>query len=230
MSTEAGGTAVLLVGVLMIRLVLADAHLRYVQPAMGPWLLVSGAVLVVLGGVAVTRALRAPVAAAIHDDHDHGAHDRAGWLLIVPVLAVLLAPPPALGSYGVDRGVTVASTGRTYPSLPDTGNPHPMALREFGERAADGNGASFAAQPVELTGFVAGDAPGGFRLARFQISCCAADAVAAVVIVHDPSGVAHARDTWATVVGTYRDVTADGVPELDAVAAQQVAAPVDPYE
>lgn len=230
MSPEAGGTTVLLVGVLMIRLALTDAYLRYVQPAMGPWLVVAGAALVVLGGTAVVRASRAPASVAVHDEHAHGHSDRVGWLLVVPVLAVLLAPPPALGSYGVSRGVTVAAGGRTFATLATDSVPRAMTLVEFGERAADAAGASFAAQPVELTGFVSGTDDGAYRLARYQISCCAADAVAAVVRVHDASGIPHDRDTWVTVVGTFRDVAPDGTPEIDAVAALQVAPPVDPYE
>ena len=230
MSTEAGGTAVLLVGVLLVRLVVTDTYQRFVQVAMGPWLLVAGVVLIGLGLVAVVTALRAPVAATAHGDHDHHHDDRVGWLLLVPVLAVLLAPPPALGSYGVDRssGVTVTAGGRTYPAL-TPGGPYPMALREYGERAVDAAGASFAGNPVELIGFVARtDDAGGFRLARFQISCCAADAVAAVVRVY--GGPAPGRDAWLTVVGTFRGVGADGVPELDAATALPVDAPVDPYE
>jgi uncharacterized repeat protein (TIGR03943 family) len=234
MSTEAGGTAVLLVGVLLVRLVVTDTYQRFVQVAMGPWLLAAGVLLIGLGLVAVVGALRSPVAAVPHGEHDHDHHhgDRVGWLLLVPVLAVLLAPPPALGSYGVDRssGVTVTAGGRTYAPLA-AGGPYPMALREFGERAVDAGGTSFAGNPVELTGFVARpDDTGGFRLARFQISCCAADAVAAVVRVYRVAGVAPVQDAWLTVVGTFRGVGADGVPELDAVAALPVEAPVDPYE
>jgi uncharacterized repeat protein (TIGR03943 family) len=232
MSTEAGGTAVLLVGVLLVRLVVTDTYQRFVQVAMGPWLLVAGVLLIGLGLVALVTALRSPVATVAHDDHDHPHGDRVGWLLLVPVLAVLLAPPPALGSYGVDRssGVTVTAGGRTYAAL-GAGGPYPMALREFGERAVDAAGASFAGNPVELTGFVARpDDTGGSRLARFQISCCAADAVAAVVRVYGVAGVAPEQDAWLTVVGTFRGVGPDGVPELDAVAALPVDAPVDPYE
>lgn len=240
MSREAGGTAVLLVGVLLVRLVVTDVYQRFVQTAMGPWLLVAGAVLIVLGLVAVVRALRSPVAVAVHgvhgvhgdhDGHSHAHGDRVGWLLLIPVLAVLLAPPPALGSYGVDRsGVTVASGGRTYPLLAP-GGPYPMALREFGERAVDARGSSFAGNPVALTGFVArADDGGGVRLARFQISCCAADAVAAVVRFYGPPGPPPEQDTWLTVVGTYRGVGADGVPEMNAASAVSTPTPLDPYE
>lgn len=243
MSREAGGTAVLLVGVLLVRLVLGEVYQRYVRVEMGPWLLVAGVLLVALGAVAVVSAIRRPAAAGHVHDHGHGdldddgGHqhgDRVGWLLLVPVLALLLAPPPALGSFGVDRsapGVSIGAGGRTYEPVPD-GGPYPMPIREFDERAFDAGGSTFAGRQVELTGFVARPEDGaGFRLARFQISCCAADAVAAVVRVIDPAAVVRPdRDTWLTVQGTFRGVAADGVPELDALSTQQQEPPVDPYE
>ena len=51
-----------------------------------------------------------------------------------------------------------------------------MSLLEFGQRAYDHHGTSFNGAAVTLIGFVAGDVDGGFELARYQISCCAADA------------------------------------------------------
>lgn len=241
MSREAGGTAVLLVGLLLVRLTLGDVYQRYVRVEMGPLLLVTGALLIGLGLVTVIAALgpdrllgrqrRTAAVAPLGPGHHHG--DRVGWLLLVPVVALLLAPPPALGSFGVDRsalGVSIAAGGRTYDLLPD-GGPHPVTIREFDERALDAGGASFAGRAVELTGFVARPHDGaGYRLARFQISCCAADGVAAVVRVIDPGQPAPARDSWLTVVGTFRGVGPDGIPELDAATTQPRQAPVDPYE
>lgn len=228
MSREAGGTAVLLVGLLLVRLVVGDVYQRYVRVEMGPWLLVAGVLLVGLGATAVARALRRP------HDHGHDHHgDGVGWLLLVPVVALLLAPPPALGSFGVDRsvsGVSIGGGGRTYDPLP-AGGPHPLTLREFAERAVDASGSTFAGRAVELTGFVARPEDGaGLRLARFQISCCAADAVAAVVRVVAPGDATYSRDSWLTVVGTFRGVGPDGVPELDATASAPTQTPVDPYE
>jgi Ca2+-transporting ATPase len=42
-----------LFGGVVIRVVVDGAHLNYVKPAMGPWLLLAGAVLLVLGALAV---------------------------------------------------------------------------------------------------------------------------------------------------------------------------------
>ena len=168
-----------------------------------------------------------------HDGHGHGSQ-RVGWLLLAPVLALLLVTPPALGSFGVDRtapGVRISSGGALFRPLAAGAEPVPLTLLEFGERAGDRSGASFGPARVRLTGFVAVPADGeGVRLARYQIACCAADAVATVVRVVGLPGATPARDTWLTVVGTYRGTGPDGVPELTVVDAERIPPPVDPYE
>jgi uncharacterized repeat protein (TIGR03943 family) len=154
-----------------------------------------------------------------------------GWLLLAPVLALLLVTPPALGSFGVDRSaaVTVTSGGRTFDQLPADATV-PMTLMEFDERVADHDGASFGSTPVRLTGFVARTADGkGFRIARYQIACCAADAVASVLRVTGTIGNPPVRDQWVTVTGTFQH-SADEVPELHATSLTEMPAPADPYE
>jgi hypothetical protein len=71
-----GGTTLLLVGAMLIRLTVTDAYQRYVRIGMGPLLLIAGVLLAALGTVAVVRALRAgPDADADHTDHeDHTGH------------------------------------------------------------------------------------------------------------------------------------------------------------
>jgi uncharacterized repeat protein (TIGR03943 family) len=231
---EVGSTTVLLVGALLIRLAAGGAYARYVRVGMGPWLLVAGILLAALGAAGVIRALVRPRAAARGDDREHSDHehrDRAGWLLFAPVVALLMVTPPALGSFGVDRStvVSVGSGGRTFAALP-AGTTVPMTLLEFNQRAADHHGASFGTTPVRLTGFVARTADGdGFRLARYQIQCCAADAVAAVVRVVGATGAPPARDGWLTVTGTF-EPSADPVPRIRASSLAAVPAPEDPYE
>ena len=226
MTDEVGSTTVLLVGALLVRLAAGGAYARYVRVGMGPWLLVAGILLVVLGAAGVIRALVRP-----RVTEEHGHSERAGWLLLAPVVALLMVTPPALGSFGVDRSTVVAvgSGGRTFAALP-AGTTVPMTLLEFNQRAADHNGASFGTTPVRLTGFVARTADGdGFRLARYQIQCCAADAVAAVVRVVGATGAPPARDGWLTVTGTF-EPSADPVPRIRASSLAAVPAPEDPYE
>ncbi len=228
-------TTVLLVGAVLVRLTLTDAYLRYVRAGLGPWLLAAGALLAVLGLVGAVRALRGRHTQSEHDGHTHPGGGRVGWLLLAPVVALLLVTPPALGSAAVDRStVTVSGSAPAFAPLPAGDEPRTLPLQEFQDRALDRSGASVRGRVVTVTGFVARERDGeGIRLARYQIACCAADAVAAVVRVVGPvveaAGVPR-REQWFTVTGTFRAVGADGVPELTAATLTPVPTPVDPYE
>jgi uncharacterized repeat protein (TIGR03943 family) len=241
MNEEVGSATVLLVGALLVRLSLGGAYARYVRVGMGPWLLVAGILLAALGLAGVVRALLRPAArpavpplqTSDVDGHEHGHEhgERVGWLLLAPVVALLMVAPPALGSFGVDRStvVAVSSGGRTFPPLP-TGATVPMTLLEFDERAVDHDGSSFGTTQVQLTGFVAQPSDGkGFRLARYQIACCAADAVAAVARIVGATGDPPARDSWVVVTGTFRR-SGDTVPELVVSSLVAIGPPADPYE
>jgi uncharacterized repeat protein (TIGR03943 family) len=232
-SEDARATTVLLVGALMIRLAVGGTYAKYVRAGMGPLLLIAGILLAALGLFGVVRALghRGRGPASSEDAHVHQHSERIGWLLLAPVLALLLVTPPTLGSFGVNRSaaVSVSSGGKVFAAL-RPGGLVPMTLLEFDERAVDHKGASFGSVQVRLTGFVtpSSDA-GGFRIARYQIACCAADAVASVVRVTGASGTRPARDQWVTVTGTFTPAT-DGVPELHAISLAEIPTPVDPYE
>jgi uncharacterized repeat protein (TIGR03943 family) len=220
------GTLLALVGAVVLRLTLSGTYLRYVQNGMRPWLLIAGAGLVVLGAITVLRAL---LGRGTDDGHEQ---PREGWLLLAPVAALLLVAPPALGSYGVDRAapVNVRSVGGGYKTLPPSNDPVAMSLLEYGQRAFDGDGHSVRDATVSLTGFVAGGANAtSFRLARYQIACCAADAAAMVVKVVGISGAAPSRDQWVTVIGRFHPAGGD-IPELTALAVKPITAPEDPYE
>ncbi|GAA1692974.1 hypothetical protein GCM10009765_47930 [Fodinicola feengrottensis] len=229
MSEDVRATTVLLVGAMLIKLFITDAYARYVRVGMGWWLLVAGILLVALGLASVVRVLR-PATLTVHDD-DHNHSLRIGWLLLAPVVALLLVTPPSLGSFGVDRNaaVSVTSGGRTFSTLP-AGPPVTMTLLEYGERVADQHGASFGSVSVRLTGFVvdAGDSA-GFRIARYQIACCAADAVASVVRVTGAPGDRPARDQWVTIVGGFQR-SADDMPQIAVTGVTPISAPPDPYE
>jgi uncharacterized repeat protein (TIGR03943 family) len=240
-----GGTTVLLVGTMLIRLTLTDAYQRYVRVGMGPWLLLAGVLLALLGALSVVTALRHGQVDAEHNDHegqnDHEGHDDhadhsdhvdgIGWLLLVPVLALLLVVPPALGSFGVDRSRVSSGSAGEFKALPASATPRAMTMLEFDQRAFDHGGASMRGTQLRLTGFVARPVDGaGFQLARYQIACCAADAIAAVARVTGGPGITPTREAWFSVTGTFGGLTSDGVPEFAASAVQPVPAPLDPYE
>ena len=253
MTPEAGGTVTLLVGAVLLRLAVGGTYRRYVQPAMGIWLTVAGIVLVVVGSVAVLRAVFAPAPAdrvAGHDPaghahasdahasdahasdaHAHGGRGaRISWLLLAPLLTLLLVSPPSLGAFALNRGGARVSTPRSsnWPPLVGGSVPFDLPVAEFYSRAFGGADALGPAT-VRLTGFVAGANADGFLLARYQIACCAADATAAIVRVVGYGGVTPGRDQWVTVVGTFGGIER-GEPRLVATTATPTAAPVDPYE
>jgi uncharacterized repeat protein (TIGR03943 family) len=230
-SEDARATTVLLVGALMIRLAVGGAYAKYVRAGMGPLLLIAGILLAGLGLFGVVRALGRRGRGPAEDAHGHQHSERIGWLLLAPVLALLLVTPPTLGSFGVNRSaaVSVTSGGKVFSALAP-GRTVPMTLLEFDERTVDHKGASFGTTQVRLTGFVTPSSDTqGFRIARYQIACCAADAVASVVRVTGASGSKPARDQWVTVTGTFT-AAADGVPELHAVSLAEIPTPKDPYE
>ena len=230
--TAAGGTISMLVGAVVLRLTFTDTYRRYVQPTMGKWLLVAGIAVIVLGLVTLINALRDVEPAEAHGhDHEHAHRVGVGWLLLAPIAALLLVAPPTLGAYGVNRAgsIQIRPGKAFFEPLEPAAAPVDMTLLEFIERSLEHNGASFRDAPVQLTGFVAGAEGGGFRLARYQIACCAADATPVVVDVVGTSGTPPRDDQWVTVTGTFQRGGGE-VPRLAATTVVEIPAPDDPYE
>jgi uncharacterized repeat protein (TIGR03943 family) len=227
--SPAGGTVTLLTGAVLLRLALTGTYQRYVRVGMGPVLVVAGAVLVALGLVVVVRALRGGVGA--DHDHDHAHTPGVGWLLLAPIAALLLVAPPTLGSYGVDRAaaVDVRAGASDLPPLDPSAGPVPLSLTELSQRALDHDGESLEGVTVQLTGFVADeDVP--FRLARYQIACCAVDAAPVVVRIEGTIGDPPRRDAWVTVTGRFSSLGADDIPTVLATTITEISPPDDPYE
>lgn len=214
----------LLVGGAILRISLfSELYLRYVQPGLRPYLVVSGAVLVVLGLVA-----------ALGSRDGHGHNPRVAWLLTLPALALLLFPPPALGSYSAEREAAerAAQGVGTFPALP-AADPVELTLGEFTSRAIYDSERSLQGRTVRMTGFVTHDADGSWYVTRLLVSCCAADATIAKVEIRGAD--APPDDTWVTVTGTWHPKGTLGSdeawpPVLDAESVRSVGQPANPYE
>ncbi|MFD5156472.1 TIGR03943 family putative permease subunit [Streptomyces hawaiiensis] len=237
------GPAVLLalVGAAILRVSLfSELYLRYVQAGLRPYLVVSGVTLVLLG---VTVAV---VTTGVDDEHEHGddgahaghshgpAGPRVAWFLTLPALALLLFPPPALGSYSAEREAARRATQGvgTFPALP-SGSPLDLTLGEFGSRAVYDSGRSLKGRTLRLTGFVTRGGDGTWYVTRLLVSCCAADASAAKAEVRGAQ--APPVDTWVTVTGTWQpegDLGSDAAwpPVIDATSVRRVPQPDNPYE
>jgi uncharacterized repeat protein (TIGR03943 family) len=237
-------------GAAVLRIALfSELYLRYVQPGLRPYLVVSGVVLVLLGAAsAVVRrdpedphedahghAYEDAHGHAYEDAHGHAGGPRVAWLLVLPALALLLFPPPALGSYSAEREAAreaARGTG-TFPALPD-GDPVDLGVAEFGSRAVYDKERSLSGRTVRLTGFVTHGENGVWYVNRLLVSCCAADAVGGKAEIRS-AAAPPPEDTWVTVTGTWRPEGALGSeeawpPVLQAVSVRQVAAPSNPYE
>jgi putative membrane protein len=169
--------------------------------------------------------------------HRHG--HRVAWLLLLPVFAIFLIAPPALGSYAADRDTAVqvpppAASG-DFPPLP-AGDPVTVRLDEYEARSVWDAGRTLAGRRVALVGFVTLRPGGGYYLTRIVITCCAADATAARVLVTGAGAGGFGKDTWLEVVGHYAGVdhSRDGqigpIAQIGADSVRQVPTPVEPYQ
>ncbi|HXQ56720.1 MAG TPA: TIGR03943 family protein [Actinomycetes bacterium] len=216
--------------------------LNYVRPGLAPWLLAGGVVVGLLGLLPPLGLLGKETAQA--DRHGGGHHQhrgRVGWLLLVPVLVVMLVQPAALGSYAAASRSTVPGGGHEggfQPLAAPVRGAVPMSMAEFVTRAVRDPDQSLAGVRVRLTGFVAPSQgrEGGYRLTRFVIFCCAADAEALQTVVRgDPTP--RARDQWLEIEGSWQprppaaeDDASPPPPALHADTVRPVAPASPPYE
>jgi putative membrane protein len=155
-------------------------------------------------------------------------------VLLLPMLAVFAVPKPDLGALAASRKTQAGGLAG------GVAQPEPVAgvdirfleisYSEESEQYANAIGA-VDGKEVTLTGFVAdgeGDPEGTFDLARFYVSCCAADAIPYTVAV-DPDEIAgdFDRDTWLHVAGALERRGDDLVVVADSI--EEVEDPDDPY-
>ena len=229
MSSEAQSVLVMLLGTVTLRLSSTDAYLRYVKEGLRPFLLVSGLLLVAIGVVSLWRDVvlersGGPVAgtqvagtqvagteqgeADYHAVHDHAHGPAVAWLLVLPVLAIFLVAPPALGAYAAGRGSsTVAKPEIAYPALP-SGDPVTVTLTTYAERAV-WDEESLAGRTVRMRGFVTPRPSGGYYLTRITIACCAADSRPVKIAVRG-TATSFAADTWIELTGRYARRASNG--------------------
>jgi uncharacterized repeat protein (TIGR03943 family) len=204
--------------------------------------LTAGVVMILLAAVAIVRDILANRSGPPHGD-DHGGHDhqhggRWVWLLMLPVLAIFLVAPPALGADSVLR-----SGGRTAPSVVQQGSAAfpplprggvvPVSMSEFITRSVWDSSHSLNGRTVALTGFVVHQ-NGVDYVARLVITCCAADATPMKVALTGRQADALPDDQWVTAEGTVvpgsATVANEYTPTLTVTTLATTAAPADPYE
>jgi uncharacterized repeat protein (TIGR03943 family) len=195
--------------------------------------------MVVLAVLAIVADIRAARPAAVQTDphgHAHGA--RSPWLLVLPVFAIFLIAPPALGADSVLR-----SDGRTVPAVAQQGASAfpplpketvvPLDLSEFITRSVWDGTHSLTGRAIALTGFVVQD-HGSTYVARLVITCCAADATPMKVLLAGGQASALPNDQWIVADGVLVPGSATAAneytPTLHVQAITQISQPADPYE
>lgn len=232
MRRETQNVLLVLLGGALLKLGLDGGYLRYVKPSQQPWVLAGGAVML---GLAVIGIVRDLMGRTSRDQHGHHHAARSAWLLVLPVLAVFLVAPPALGSDSVSRtGTRAPETQATasFPPLPP-GDVVPLSMTDFVTRAGwDGTG-SLDGRTVALTGFVSHHGP-SVLLARMVITCCAADAFPVTVHLTGDVATDHPDDTWLAVTGRVVPRTATRAngytADFTVATVRAVPVPRDPYE
>lgn len=253
MRRNVAGLIVVFIGAAILQVAVSDTYLRYVKPAMRPMLLAAGAVLILLAVIDVLAdTRRAAHAHSAADDHEHADDDgpghthghghshhglpRAAWLLLLPVFALLVIDPPALGADAAQRQSPVATkpigAAGNNALLPDGDPATPVALsvRDYAVWAV-WNQESLQNRTFKLTGFVTPRKDGTWYVTRIGLACCVADGTAFMVEVRNQP--APAIDQWVEVIGEWAEPTAhpDGaIAAVQATSVRQVSAPTNPYE
>jgi uncharacterized repeat protein (TIGR03943 family) len=229
---ETQGIVMGLVGGAVLYAGLTNAYLRYVKAGLRPLLLVTAVVLIVTGLVTLWQEYRSK-----HKQHDDHAHRESwlSWLLVAPVFALVIAAPPALGSYTAGRAGTALTKPVGFADLP-AGDPMPLRVIDYAERAAYDHGRSLGNRRVQLTGFISYGRGGTPYLTRMTLNCCAADALPIKVGLAGAVPTGLKPDAWLQVTGTYTDrqakddVNGGPIPFLDVADAHPVTAPAQQYE
>ncbi|MEF9905345.1 TIGR03943 family putative permease subunit [Streptomyces sp. P9-A2] len=263
MNRQAQAALLFLLGATVLHAALTDLHLRYVKAGLRPLLLLCGAVLVVTAMATVWYEWREASGKRARDgsgsgsgdggesgdgsgsgdggggehDHDRGHREpRISWLLALPVLALILVAPPALGSYSATHTGTALQKPFGFPDLPAGEGPLRLGVGEYAARAVYDDGRDLRDRPIEITGFVALDASGTPYLVRMSLNCCAADGQPVKIALTGEVPPVLQPDAWLEVGGTYsprrtKDPVNDGpVPYFEVTSAKPVPTPNDPYD
>ena len=226
---QAQAALLFLLGATVLHAGLTDLHLRYVKAGLRPLLLLSGAVLIATAAATVWYAWRRPRHAEGHRE------PRVSWLLTLPLFALILVAPPALGSYSATHTGTALREPLGFPDLPAEG-PLRLGVGEYAARAVYDHGRHLRGRSISVTGFVALDGDGAPYLVRMGLNCCAADAQPVKIALTGKVPPVLRPDTWLELTGAYSprrttDPVNDGpVPYFEVTAAEPVPAPADPYD
>lgn len=240
MNRQAQAAVLFLLGASLLHAATTDLYLRYVKQGLRPLVLVSGAVLIAAAVATVwyerKRAVRSRQTRQEEREDRHGHREpRVSWLLVLPLFALILVAPPALGSYSATRTGTALQEPLAYPALP-AADPLRLGVVDYAGRAVYDDGRTLRGRRIQLTGFLALDGHGTPYLVRMALNCCAADAQPVKVALTGQVPPVLQPDTWLRITGTYTPrrakdpVNGGPIPFIEVTEAKPVAAPKDPYD
>ncbi|WP_055533156.1 TIGR03943 family putative permease subunit [Streptomyces graminilatus] len=262
MNRQAQAVVLFLVGGAMTHAGSTDLYLRYVKAGLQPMVVGAGVVLMTAAlatawyewkhsksasgkevhaeghgtGTGAGHGIGTGTGTDVHDQEVHVHREpRVSWLLVLPLFALILVAPPALGSYSALRTGTALQAPLAYPPLP-SGDPVRLSLVDYAGRAAYDHGRSLGGRRIAITGFVALDGKGTPYLVRMALNCCAADAQPVKVGLTGRIPPVLQPDTWLELTGTYtgrrtKDPVNKGIiPFFDITEAKPVPVPRDPYD
>lgn len=233
MRRETQNVLLVLLGGALCKIAYTGSYLRYVKPSALPFLSAAGVVILALGVISIGRDVRAGRSSADH--HDHGG--RSPWLLVLPVLAIFLVAPPALGADTVSRSARAAAPRQptlAFPPLP-AGPAPALRMSDFVTRAVWDDAGSLRGRQVRLIGFVVHGAQGVTYLGRLVMACCAADVTPVKARLEGYRGLAVLpQDGWFEVQGQVIPGSATSntrfTPTFTVSALHPVPPPAEPYE
>lgn len=238
MNRQAQSAILFVLGAALLHAGLTDLYLRYVKAGLRPLVLAAGVVLIVTAVATAWYEWRAGAKEkgreSEESEHVH-REPRVSWLLVLPLFALILVAPPALGSYSAMRTGTALQQAYGYQKLPASG-PLRLGLADYAGRAVYEHGKGLTGRQITITGFVALDHSGAPYLVRMALNCCAADAQPVKIGLTGQVPPVLKPDGWLQVTGTYtpkrtKDTVNGGpIPYLQVTTAKPVSTPSDPYD
>ncbi len=231
MNREAQGIVLFVFGGAVLHAGLTDVYLRYVRAGFRPFLLAAGVALIIAALATLWYELRPGARAA--REHAH-REPRITWLWLLPLFALIVVVPPALGSYAADRTGTALQRPLGFDTLPAQ-EPLQLTVLDYAERAVYDHGRSLGNRQIKITGFIS-TGKRGVYLTRMTLNCCAADAQPIKVALSGTLPADLVRDTWVDVIGTYSskqmkdDVNGRAIPFIQVSQVKPVQAPADEYD
>lgn len=199
----------------------------YVHPRYTMLILVSAIILLLMAGIRL-RGIFA-------EQRSPGA----GWmyiLLALPLLLGTIVPVQPLGAGTLaERGLEPASVAlvSNQQGMP-SGDTSSWDLLDWAMALSMQGDADLQGEAIDVLGFVFQDERLGqdhFYVARYVITCCAADGMSIGLPVIWPNGQALPSDSWVHVQGTLASTTGIGgdQPAIMATAVEPASQPEVPY-